>query len=85
VDTAQRLPLALPAITAQTDAAVADQIGGPAAVAKGLVQAADVFASTYWLAACLVLLTFVPVFFLPRKREATPPARGRRRAPVVSH
>jgi fucose permease len=64
-------PLALPAIAAQRDPSVANQIGGPAGVAKGLVQAADAFASTYLLAAILVLLTFVPVFFLPRKREAT--------------
>jgi EmrB/QacA subfamily drug resistance transporter len=63
-------PLALPAIAAQKDPALADQMG-PAAVAEGLVQAADAFATTYWLPACLVLLTFVPVYFLPRKREET--------------
>jgi EmrB/QacA subfamily drug resistance transporter len=63
-------PLALPAIAAQKDPALADQMG-PAAVAEGLVQAADAFATTYWLPACLVLLTFVPVYFLPRQREET--------------
>ena len=78
-------PLALPAIAAQRDPAVADQIGGPAGVAKGLVQAADAFASTYWLAAFLVLLTFVPVFFLPRRREETHLLDEEGVPPVVVH
>src|SRR5678815_5683866 len=63
-------PLALPAIAAQHDPAVADQLG-PTAVAQGLEQAAEAFANSYWLAACMVLLTFIPVYFLPRKREVT--------------
>lgn len=62
--------LALPAIAAQRDPAVADQIGGPAGVARGLVEAAHAFASTYWLAWVLVMLTLIPVYFLPRKHEA---------------
>jgi EmrB/QacA subfamily drug resistance transporter len=78
-------PLALPAIAAQRDPAVADQIGGTAGVAEGLVQAAEAFASTYWLAAFLVLLTFVPVFFLPRKREATHLLDDEGVPPVVVH
>jgi EmrB/QacA subfamily drug resistance transporter len=78
-------PLALPAIAAERDPTLADQIGGPAGVAKGLVQAADAFASTYWLAACLVLLTFVPVYFLPRKREATHLLDDEGVPPVVVH
>jgi hypothetical protein len=64
----QDAPLALPAIAAQQDPAAADQLG-PVAVARGLAQAADAFASSFGLAAFLVLLTFIPVFFLPRKRE----------------
>jgi hypothetical protein len=64
-------PLALPAIAAQQDPAIAERIGGPAGVQAGLVQAADSFATTYTLAWVLVLLTLVPVFFLPRKREVT--------------
>ena len=78
-------PLALPAIAAQQDPSLADTIGGPAGVAKGLVQAADAFASTYWLAAFLVLLTFVPVFFLPRKQEATHLLDDEGVPPVVVH
>jgi EmrB/QacA subfamily drug resistance transporter len=77
-------PLALPAIAAQKDPALADQMG-PAAVAEGLVQAADAFATTYWLPACLVLLTFVPVYFLPRKREETHLLDDEGVPPVVVH
>ena len=32
---------------------------------------AEAFATTYWVAWVLVLLTLVPVYFLPRRREAT--------------
>jgi MFS family permease len=41
----------------------------PAAVARGLVDAASSFAHTYWVAWSLVLLTLVPALFLPRRRE----------------
>ncbi len=41
----------------------------PAAVARGLVDAASSFAQTYWVAWSLVLLTLVPALFLPRRRE----------------
>jgi EmrB/QacA subfamily drug resistance transporter len=81
----QDSPLALPAIAAHQDPAVADQIGGPAGVAKGLVQAADAFASTYWLALVLVLLTLVPVFFLPRVSEETHLLDDEGVPPVVVH
>jgi EmrB/QacA subfamily drug resistance transporter len=64
--------LALPAIAAQQHPRVATQIGGPAAVVKGLAQAADAFASTYWLAWSLIIVTLVPVFFLPRRRQLPP-------------
>jgi EmrB/QacA subfamily drug resistance transporter len=76
--------LALPAIAAQQDPAVADQLG-PAAVTQGLAEAADAFASTYWLALALVLLTLVPVWFLPRKREATHLLDDDGVPPVVVH
>jgi hypothetical protein len=54
-------------------------------VAEGLAQAAAAFASSYWLATGLVLLTFVPVFFLPRTREATHLLDDERVPPVVVH
>jgi EmrB/QacA subfamily drug resistance transporter len=41
----------------------------PAAVQRGLVDAASSFAHTYWVAWSLVLLTLVPALFLPRRRE----------------
>ncbi|HEY3556974.1 MAG TPA: DHA2 family efflux MFS transporter permease subunit [Kribbella sp.] len=41
----------------------------PAAVGRGLVDAASSFAHTYWVAWALVLLTLVPAAMLPRKRE----------------
>jgi EmrB/QacA subfamily drug resistance transporter len=81
----QDAPLAQPAIAAQQDPAIADQIGGPAGVAQGLAQAAEAFANTYWLAFGLVMLTFVPVFFLPRKREETHLLDDHGVPPVVVH
>jgi hypothetical protein len=41
----------------------------PAAVAQGLTDAAAAFASTYWVAWVLAVLTLVPVLMLPRRRE----------------
>ena len=40
-----------------------------AAIAKGLEDAANAFADTYWVAWGMVLLTVVPAMFLPRKHE----------------
>ena len=41
----------------------------PAAIARGLVDAASSFSHTYWVAWSLVVLTLVPALLLPRKRE----------------
>jgi hypothetical protein len=78
-------PLALPAIASHRDPTVAAQIGGPAGVAKGLAQGAEAFAHTYWVAASLVLLTFIPVYFLPRKQEVTHLLDDEGAPPVVVH
>jgi hypothetical protein len=79
----QSARLALPAIAAQHDPAVADRLG-PVAIARGLDQAAQAFASSYWVAFALVLLTFVPVAMLPRKRvEAAPSLEDA--VPLVVH
>jgi EmrB/QacA subfamily drug resistance transporter len=64
-------PLAGPATATWRDPSLVDRIGGPAAVEKGLQDAAQAFASTYWVAGVLVALTFVPALMLPRKREET--------------
>ena len=62
-------PLAGPAMATWRDPALISKLGGPAAVAKGLADAAAAFASTYWVAAFLVALTLVPALFLPRRHE----------------
>jgi MFS family permease len=61
-------PLAGPATASWHDPALAQQLG-PAAIAKGLHDAGLAFAHTYWVAAILVALTFVPAAMLPRKHE----------------
>jgi EmrB/QacA subfamily drug resistance transporter len=43
----------------------------PAAIGRGLADAAQAFAHTYWVAWVLVALTLVPAFMLPRKHEET--------------
>jgi EmrB/QacA subfamily drug resistance transporter len=63
--------LAGPAMASHRDPSLVDKIGGQAAVAKGLADAAEAFASTFLVAAILVTLTLVPAFFLPRKREVS--------------
>ncbi|HEX5969347.1 MAG TPA: DHA2 family efflux MFS transporter permease subunit [Intrasporangium sp.] len=64
-------PLAGPAIATWRDPSIAGQIGGPAAVAEGLEQAAEAFAGTFLVAAVLVTLTLIPALFLPRRREVS--------------
>jgi EmrB/QacA subfamily drug resistance transporter len=56
---------------------IAPHSQNPAAAQKGLLNAvhealAAAFAHTYWVAAGLVLLTLVPVFFLPRRHQPHP-------------
>jgi len=43
----------------------------PAAVERGLVDAASAFAHTFWVAWVLVTLTLVPALLLPRRSEKT--------------
>jgi len=61
--------LAKPAMAATLDPNLVDAVGGAAAVAAGLAEAAAAFADTFWVAWVLVVLTLVPAFFLPRKHE----------------
>ncbi len=60
--------LALGAIAAQHDPSLIPKLGGPAAMATGLEQAASAFAHTYWVAWVMVVVTLVPALMLPRKR-----------------
>jgi MFS family permease len=78
-------PLAGPATATWRDPSLVDRLGGPAVVARGLDDAAQAFASTYWVAAILVALTFVPALMLPRKREVSHLEDDTQAAPVVLH
>jgi EmrB/QacA subfamily drug resistance transporter len=62
-------PLAGPATATWHDPTLVDKLGGPAVVAKGLEDAAQAFASTFLVAAILLVFTFVPALLLPRKKE----------------
>ncbi|MBM9462396.1 DHA2 family efflux MFS transporter permease subunit [Aeromicrobium sp. YIM 150415] len=77
--------LAGPAIASQADPSLVDRIGGPAAVAKGLSDAAEAFAHTYWVALAMVAVTVVSALFLPRKREASRLLDDEGQPPVVIH
>jgi EmrB/QacA subfamily drug resistance transporter len=44
----------------------------PSLIERGLAFVADSFATTFWVGFALVLATFVPVAFLPRRREESP-------------
>jgi EmrB/QacA subfamily drug resistance transporter len=77
--------LAKPAIAATLDPSLVDEIGGPVAFAKGLADAAAAFATTYWVAWVLVVLTMIPALMLPRKREVTHLADDENVPPVVVH
>ncbi|MFB9235756.1 DHA2 family efflux MFS transporter permease subunit [Plantactinospora siamensis] len=64
----------------------------PAVIQRGLDFAAGSFATTFWVGFALVLATFIPIAFLPRKRQASPlveepPADGGERSatPVMIH
>ncbi|HEV7194870.1 MAG TPA: DHA2 family efflux MFS transporter permease subunit [Pedococcus sp.] len=77
--------LALPAMASHHDPSIIAKIGGSAAVNQGLADAAEAFAKTYWVAATLVLLTLVPAYFLPRRREVTHLLDDQLAPPVVVH
>jgi len=76
--------LAGPAIASLHIPSLADKIPA-AAIATGLEDAASAFAQTYWVAWALVLLTLIPAFFLPRKREVTHLLDDEGVVPVVVH
>jgi EmrB/QacA subfamily drug resistance transporter len=55
----------------------------PDIIQRGLAFAADSFAGTFWVAFALVLCTFIPIAFLPRKRAAA--GSSQVEAPVMMH
>ena len=79
--------LAKPAMAATLDPTLTDAVGGAAAVTAGLAEAAAAFADTFWVAWVLVVLTLIPAFFLPRKREqlAMVDEQAEGAPPVIMH
>jgi len=78
------------AIAVQHDPSLAQKFPvPPGLVEKGLDFVADSFATTFWVGFFLVLLTFIPIAFLPRKRQPTQPGAaagdGAVEAPVLMH
>ncbi|MEV4757014.1 DHA2 family efflux MFS transporter permease subunit [Micromonospora sp. NPDC049559] len=81
----------------EAGAAIAVQHGAqlpidPSILQRGLAFVADSFATTFWVGFALVVATFVPIAFLPRKRVAPPAPQdpsgeGEQRpaAPVLVH
>jgi EmrB/QacA subfamily drug resistance transporter len=65
----------------------------PSIIERGLTFVADSFATTFWVGFVLVLATFIPIAFLPRKAAAKPPAQdgeagtsdGQTTTPVMIH
>ncbi|RKN47701.1 DHA2 family efflux MFS transporter permease subunit [Micromonospora endolithica] len=62
----------------------------PSFIERGLDYAADSFATTFWVGFALVLVTFVPAAFLPRRRERShllddQPGGEQVKTPVVIH
>jgi hypothetical protein len=80
----------------EAGAAIASQHGQqlpvePSVIQRGLEFVADSFASTFWVGFVLVLATFIPIAFLPRKRMSAPQDgaggddSGRVETPVLVH
>ena len=80
----QASKLAGPAMASLHIPSLADRIPA-AAIAKGLEDAAQAFADTYWVAWAMVLLTVIPALFLPRKHEETHLLDDLGGPPVVVH
>ena len=71
--------LAKPAMAATLDPSLTDAVGGAAAVAAGLSEAAAAFADTFWVAWVLVVLTLDPGAHAAAQARGVAPARRRRR------
>jgi EmrB/QacA subfamily drug resistance transporter len=79
----------------EAGAAIASQHGGqlpvePSVIQRGLEFVASSFATTFWVGFALVLASFIPIAFLPRKRAVEglpndPSADGQTPAPVMIH
>jgi hypothetical protein len=59
------------AIAVEQNPALAQQFPvEPGVLERGLEFVANAFSTTFWVGFVLILVTFVPAFFLPRKRQA---------------
>ena len=84
----QSSALAEPAMRAVLDPSLTDAVGGVAAVAAGLADAAAAFADTFWVAWAIVVLTLIPALMLPRKHveaESLDAAAEEGVPPVIMH
>ncbi|MGZ5389880.1 MAG: DHA2 family efflux MFS transporter permease subunit [Aeromicrobium sp.] len=62
------------------------KLGVPKAILdSGFAQAASAFATTFGVAWALIVLTLIPAFFLPRKREVSHLLDDESRPPVITH
>ena len=80
----QASKLAGPAMASLHIPSLADKLPA-AAIARGLEDAANAFADTYWVAWSMILLTVIPALLLPRKREEAHLLDDEGVPPVVVH
>ncbi|WP_433825796.1 DHA2 family efflux MFS transporter permease subunit [Actinoplanes sp. CA-015351] len=73
------------AIAAVQDPAVGQQFPDPSVLERGLQFAADAFGTTFMVGFVLTLLTLIPAFFLPRKREVASLESEGAATPVILH
>jgi EmrB/QacA subfamily drug resistance transporter len=79
----QSRALAGPAIASQSNPAIAAQLG-PAAISRGLEQAAQAFGFTFSVALALIVACFIPAFLLPR-RKPSPAAAAAATEAALAH
>ena len=76
------------AIAVRQDPSLAGQFPvDPGILQRGLEFVADSFATTFWVGFVLMLVTLIPAFFLPRRRQASPQTGAdlEAAAPVIVH
>ncbi|WP_433045363.1 DHA2 family efflux MFS transporter permease subunit [Dactylosporangium sp. CS-033363] len=59
------------AVISHSNPDIAKMPGGPGLIDQGLHFLSDSFATTFWVGFILVLCTFIPIAFLPRKKEVS--------------
>ncbi|WP_306205764.1 DHA2 family efflux MFS transporter permease subunit [Actinoplanes sp. RD1] len=76
------------AIAAEQDPSITQRMPvEPSLLERGLSFAADAFGTTFWVAFGLVLITLIPAYFLPRRKQQGPavPEGEAAAAPVMLH